>query len=228
MSGANHDPDPVFITGGTGYLGSRLIPALLDRGHQVKALTRLPSAGKLPPRCVVVAGDALHGMSYAGMIAPARTFVHLVGVSRPRPSKAQDFLRIDLASVEAAVAAAVVAGIKHFVYVSVAHPAPVMKAYIAARMRAEQIIRSSGLAATLVRPWYVLGPGHQWPRLITPVYWLLRMIPGTRAGAERLGLVTLDQMIAALVHAVEDPVDGVRVIDVPAIKAAPARLNPPA
>lgn len=227
MSGGNHDPGQVFITGGTGYQGSRLIPALLDRGHQVKTLARLPSAAKLPPRCLVVLGDALRGMSYAGLIAPARTFVHLVGVSRPRPSKAQDFLRVDLGSVEAAVAAAVVAGIKHFIYVSVAHPAPVMKAYVAARMRAEQVIRSSGMAATLIRPWYVLGPGHQWPRLVTPFYWMLRMIPWTRSGAERLGLVTIDQMVAALVHAVEEPVDGVRVIDVPAIRAAPARLNPP-
>lgn len=221
-------PAPVFVTGGTGYLGRRLVSALLARGHTVRALARPGSLGRLPPGCEPVTGDALHGLTWAGAIAPARTLVHLVGVPHPSPAKAQDFLRVDLASVDAAVAAAMVAGIHHFIYVSVAHPAPVMQAYVAARQRAEQIIRSSGMAATFLRPWYVLGPGHRWPAALLPMYWLLGMWPGTRESARRLGLVTIGQMIAALVHAVEDPVDGVRVIDVPAIRRAPSRLNPPA
>jgi uncharacterized protein YbjT (DUF2867 family) len=221
------DPLPVFITGGTGYLGRGLVSTLLQRSHPVRALSRAGSVGKLPPGCEPVIGDALHGLSYASSIAPAHTFIHLVGVAHPSPAKAQDFLRIDLASVEAAVAAAMVANIRHFVYVSVAHPAPVMQAYIAARVRAEEIIRRSGMAATFVRPWYVLGPGHHWPYATLPIYWVLKLFPATREGATRLGLVTIRQMIAALVHAVEDPIDGgVRVIDVPAIRAAPGRLSP--
>jgi nucleoside-diphosphate-sugar epimerase len=142
MTGENHEAGQVFITGATGYLGSRLVPALIDRGHPVKALARPASVAKLPPRCVPVTGDALHGLTYAASIAPARTFIHLIGVPSPSPAKARDFLRVDLASVEVAVAAAMVAGVRHFVYLSVAHPAPVMQTYIAARMRAEEIVRS--------------------------------------------------------------------------------------
>ena len=227
MSEGQREPGLVFITGGTGYVGSRLIATLVDRGHSVRALVRPASAARLPARCEAVMGDALHGLSYAGSIAPSVTFIHLVGVSHPSPAKAQEFLRVDLASVDAAVAAAMVANIRHFIYLSVAHPAPVMRAYIAARIRGEDIIRSSGMGATILRPWYILGPGHQWPRALSPLYWILRKIPATRSSAERLGLVTINQMVAALVHAVEDPVDGVRVIDVPAIRAAAARLSPP-
>lgn len=211
-------PHRVFVTGGTGYLGTRLITTLLTRGHSVRALTRPASAKKLPPGCVPVLGNALHGLSYAARVAPADTFIHLVGVSHPSPAKAQEFLRVDLASVEAAVPAASVAGVRHFVYVSVAHPAPAMKAYVAARMRGEAIVRASGLPATLIRPWYVLGPGHRWPYALVPFYWLLRLFPPTRDGANRLGLVTLSQMVAALVHAVEVPCDAVRVMDVPVIR----------
>lgn len=213
----------IFVAGGTGYIGTRLISALLRRGHQVRALARPGSERKLPAGAQPITGDALHGMSYAGQVPPSDTFVHLVGVSHPSPAKAQDFLRVDLASVEAAVPSAVVAGVSHFVYLSVAHPAPIMQAYVAARMRAEEIIRSSGLAATILRPWYVLGPGHSWPYALVPLYWVLKLIPPARDGATRLGLVTWRQMVNALVHAVEAPSDGFRVMGVPEIRACPWR-----
>jgi len=40
----------VFITGGTGYMGKRLIKRLLERKYQVKALVRKGSEGKIPGR----------------------------------------------------------------------------------------------------------------------------------------------------------------------------------
>jgi uncharacterized protein YbjT (DUF2867 family) len=208
----------IFMTGATGYLGSRLAALLRNRGHAVRALVRPGSEGKVPDGCEMVAGDALHGLSYAARVAPCDTFVHLVGVSHPSPAKAQEFLRVDLASVAAAVPAAVTAEVAHFVYVSVAQPAPVMRAYVATRARAEAIIRDSGLSATLLRPWYVVGPGHWWPVMLLPGYWIGELLPGTREAARRLGLVTLRQMLNALVHAVEQPVAGLRVLEVPHIR----------
>lgn len=210
-------PRTVFITGGTGYLGAQLIRQLTKRGHSVRALVRQGSVSRLPSGAMPVVGDALHGLSYAAQVAPADTFVHLVGVSHPSPAKAEQFLTIDLASVAAAVPVAVTAGVKHFIYVSVAQPAPAMKAYVAARVRAEQLIRDSGLSATFLRPWYVLGPGHWWPALLLPGYWLAELTP-LRETAKRIRLVSRPQMVRALVHAVEQPVSGVRVIDVADIR----------
>jgi len=46
------------------------------------------------------------------------------------------------------------------------------------------------------------------------------MIPATRAGAERLGLVTLAEMTRALVRAVEEPARGVRIVEVPEMRAS--------
>jgi len=142
----------------------------------------------------------------------------LVGTPKPNPRKAQQFREIDLKSGLAAVAAARQAGIPHLVYVSVAHPAPLMHAYIEPRVEVEEAIASSGLNATILRPWYVLGPGHRWPYLILPVYWIMGAIPSKRATAVRLGLVTLKQMIVALVEAVENPAQGIRIIEVPDIR----------
>jgi hypothetical protein len=52
------------------------------------------------------------------------------------------------------------------------------------------------------------------------MYWLMERIPSTRESALRLGLVTLPQMLNALAAAVENPCQGIRIVDVPAIRAA--------
>ena len=208
----------IFITGGTGYVGRPLISDLLRRGHQVRALVRAGSESKLPSGCKAIVGDALDADSYCDQIRPAGSFVQLVGVSHPSPAKAAQFRSVDLASASGAIKAAKAAGIQHFVYVSVAHPAPVMKAYIEVRTACEAMLRESGMPATVLRPWYVLGPGHRWPYALLPMYWLLGLLPATREGARRLGLVTLEQMTLALVAAVENPADRIRLVEVPQIR----------
>lgn len=209
----------VFIAGSTGYMGRNLVAALNAREHQVLALARPGSERKLPSGCKIVAGDPLRPESFINHVKPADTWIHLVGVPHPSPRKAHLFEAIDLESVRAAVKIALESGIQHFVYVSVAHPAPVMKAYIDVRVRCEEVLRSSGIKATILRPWYVLGPGHRWPYLLKPVYGLLRRLPATAEPATRLGLVTLDQMITAIVHCVEMPAVAVRLLEVPQIQS---------
>ncbi len=215
----------VFVTGGSGYLGRPLIAALLERGHAVRALVRSGSERRLPAGCEVIVGDALVASSYAHLVAPADTFVHLVGTPHPAPWKAREFERVDLASVEAAADAARGANVGHFVYLSVAHPAPVMRTYWKIRAEGEAMLVAAGLHATFLRPWYVLGPGHRWAHALRPLYFLAENLPATREVALRLGLVTLPQMIAALVSAVEHPTERARVVEVPEIRAARLELT---
>lgn len=210
----------VFITGASGYIGRSLTARLHARGHGVRALVRRGSQGRVGPGPAVVLGDALDAETYRDAVAPADTFVHLIGTPHPSPAKARQFREVDLVSIRAAVDAAVHARVKHFVYLSVAHPAPVMAEYIAVRQTGEALVAASGIPATFVRPWYVLGPGHRWPLAVLPVYWIMERLPATREAATRLGLVTLEQLIAALVNAVEDPPREVRVLNVPDIRAA--------
>ncbi len=208
----------VFIAGGTGYLGTPLIRTLVERGHQVRALVRPGSERKLPPGCEAVVGDALDSASYENQIRPSHTFVQLVGVSHPNPSKAAEFQAIDRASALGAVDAASRAGIQHFIYLSVAQPAPMMKSFIVVRAECEAALRKSGMNVTIVRPWYVLGRGHRWPYVLLPMYWICEQIPSTREGARRLGLVTLDQMTRTLGSAIENPCLGARLVEVPQIR----------
>jgi uncharacterized protein YbjT (DUF2867 family) len=212
----------VLVTGGTGYIGTRLIAALAARHHAVRVLVRPGSAHRVPKLAVAVAGNALDAASVTGVADPSDTLVHLVGTPHPNPSKAEEFQLVDLESIRASVAAAKERRIAHLVYVSVAHPAPAMHAYVAARIEGEAAIADAGLTATILRPWYVLGPGHWWPVVLIPFYAIGEIVPATRESARRLGLVSVAQMVRALVRAVEapPPAGTQRIVEVPDIRRA--------
>jgi len=208
----------ICITGGTGYIDSRLIPLLTNRDHEVKAVVRPGSARKIFTDISVIAADPLKENSYTESIRGCDTFVHLIGVAHPSPAKAAQFRAIDLPSVQVAVRAARDAGVRHFIYLSVAQPASLMEAFLAVRAEGEALVRASGMKATFVRPWYVLGPGHWWPYAILPFYWIAELLPPTRESARRLGLISISQMLTSLVWAVDYPPDDVQILDVPRIR----------
>lgn len=212
----------ILVTGGTGYIGQHLIPLLISRGHHVRVLARASSLNRVPAGATAVVGDALDADSVAAALRSDDSVIHLVGTPHPSPTKADQFDRIDLMSIRCTVAAAKRVGISHLVYVSVAQPAPVMAHYLWVRSLGETMIREAGLTASIVRPWYVLGPGHWWPKAVQPLYKLAEMIPATRATAERLGLVTIEQFVTAMVREVENPPTRGqrRIVDVPAIRRA--------
>ena len=208
----------VFLTGANGFIGRMLSAELIRRGHKVRGLVRRGRESEIAAGSEVVTGDPLVAATYRQHVPGADTFVHLVGVSKPNPFKTDQFRRIDLASAKAAIANASEASVRHFVFVSVAQPAPVMQAYIDVRREVEQAIRAAGFNATILRPWYVLGPGRRWPIVLQPVYWLLGALPATREGATRLGLLHDDDMVQTMADAIDRPPSGVRILDVPRIR----------
>jgi uncharacterized protein YbjT (DUF2867 family) len=224
----------VFLSGGTGYMGRILSARLIAKGHRVHALVRPGSERKAVTGSEIDFGNALDPATFAIAVRGCDTLVHLTGVAHPAPWKEREFRAVDLASLKASAQAAAAGGVSHFVYVSVAHPAPVMRSYITVRRECEAILerlrKDTGMKTTVLRPWYVLGPGHRWPVVLLPMYMLLEKIPSTRESALRLGLVTLDQMAAALAWSVENAPAEVRVLDVPGIReitqrSAPARTT---
>jgi uncharacterized protein YbjT (DUF2867 family) len=215
-------PSDILVTGGTGYIGQHVIPLLIARGHRVRVLARQSSLARVPAGASPISGDALNEDSIASALRPGDTVIHLVGTPHPSPTKADQFDRIDLMSIRCTVGAAKRVGIEHLVYVSVAQPAPVMAHYLWVRSLGEAMIREAQICATILRPWYVLGPGHWWPKAILPFYKIAELFPPTRATAQRLGLVTIEEFVKALVRAVEDPPRPCRqrLLDVPAIRQA--------
>ena len=214
------NPRAVTITGGTGYVGRPLIEQLAGRGCAVTALARSGSGSRVPAGATVVEGSALVAEDVARALTPGCTLVQLVGTPHPSPAKAKQFQEVDLVSVRAAAEALARVPAAHVVYVSVAHPAPMMQAYIDVRSEGERLLAATGVPLTVLRPWYVLGPGHYWPFALAPLYGLLERLRPTRAMALRLGLVTIGEMTAALVSSVENPPAAERVLGVPEIALA--------
>jgi uncharacterized protein YbjT (DUF2867 family) len=95
-----------------------------------------------------------------------------------------------------------------------------MRAYVDVRAEGERLARAAGLRATFVRPWYVLGPGHRWPYIILPLYWLWMLSPQSRDTARRLYPVKLKKVLRALADAVDSPPDEVRIIEGPEMRGS--------
>ena len=200
-------------------MGNRLINMLLSKGYIVKALVRKESESKLPPKAIPVIADAFDAKTFRDEITAHSIFVQLLGVLHPALKKKELFKSIDLASAQASVIAAKHARAKHFVYVSVAQtPTKIMQDYQQCRAAGEEAIINAGLSATFIRPWYVIGPKHYWPLFFQPVFKILEVIPSTSQKAKALRLVYLQQMLKALMFAIENPVDGVRIIEIEEIR----------
>jgi len=210
----------IFITGGTGYMGSRLTRRLLKKGYRVHALVRRGSESRLPEGARAVTGNPFEPLSFRDQIPPESVFIQLLGVAHPSPKKKELFRTIDLASVKSSARAAKEAHVRHFIYVSVAQtPTKVMQDYQRCRAEGESAIIQEGLAATFIRPWYVVGPGHYWPLIFHPLFKVLEWIPSTAEKAKKLKLVYLNQMLSVLEQAVEaSPPDGIRIIEIETIR----------
>ena len=168
----------VFITGGTGYMGKRLIKMLLAKGYRIIALTRRQSRHEVPAGAEVVTGNPFDEKTFSESIPRGCVFVQLLGVPHPSPSKVQQFTNINPASVKVSANAAEKAGVSHFVYVSVSmQQNNFMQAYQQVRWQGENYCLAKKLSSTFIRPWYVLGPGHWWPVLLLPFYALASLVP---------------------------------------------------
>lgn len=211
---------PIFITGGTGYIGSRLVKKLLsENNYRIKTLVRTGSEKKIPHGCEIVFGNALDSASYKNDIEKDSIFIHLIGVAHPSPAKKEAFKKIDLVSVQEAVKAAVFAGATHFIYLSVSqYPTNIMKDFQQVRAEGERLLKASGIKSSFVRPWYVLGPGHWWPLVLKPFFWLSKITGFKKEAAKNLDTVTIQQTIDTLIHAVQTLPASVNVYNVPDIK----------
>jgi uncharacterized protein YbjT (DUF2867 family) len=93
-----------------------------------------------------------------------------------------------------------------------------MKDYQECRAKCEELLHTASLKATIIRPWYIVGPGHYWPLLFLPLFKLLELLPQTKAKAKALRLVYLKQMLNTLVYAIGHAPAKTRIVEIADIR----------
>jgi uncharacterized protein YbjT (DUF2867 family) len=159
----------LLLTGATGSVGSRLLPLLLERGHDVRCLVREPR--RLGPRRVdvqIALGD-LGEMSDPYLVRQALrgvdTVVHLAATIRDQPPHRIEELN-GLATVRL-LRAAERSGVKRFVFFSALNASEAQRTrFFRAKWLAEQAIASSSLQTTIFAPSIVYDRSDPWITLL--------------------------------------------------------------
>ena len=144
------------ITGGTGFVGSRLIELAAAAGHEVRALTRRPQPDM--PHVTWVPGALDTPIALASLVRGADAVIHVAGVVNA-PDRA-GFAAGNVAGTQAVVDAATTAGVQRFIHVSsLAAREPQLSDYGWSKAGAEHVVEASSLNWMIVRPTAIYGPG---------------------------------------------------------------------
>jgi len=152
----------IFITGGTGFVGRHLVARLLRSGEQPRVLTR----GQVDiPGAETIQGDITDRSSFAASLKGCSAVIHLVGIIRETgPST---FERIHIRGTQNVLGACKEAGVTRLLHMSALGARPNAPShYHRSKWAAEEIVRHSGLDATVFRPSVIFGRGNAFIPLI--------------------------------------------------------------
>jgi NADH dehydrogenase len=201
----------VFLTGATGFVGSHMLPRLLQERHQVRALVRnrgaLGQAGpiELPPAGLEEAEGDINAPDLPGKMAGCDAIINLVGIIYERGSGT--FEAIHHQGTRNLVDAARQNGIKRFVQMSALGARPThASAYHTTKFAAEEAVRNSGIAWTVLRPSLIFGPGSAFIDQMINVMRampLIRPVPGT--GKYRFRPIYVDDVVECFTQSLTNP-----------------------
>jgi uncharacterized protein YbjT (DUF2867 family) len=197
----------ILVTGGTGFIGPKVVHALRAAEREVRCLVRRPArAGTLKTwGCELAAGDLTEPGSLKAAAAGCDAVVHLVGIIVGRPA---EFERVMIAGTQNLLAAAKEAGVSRFVLMSALGTSDETKdlvPYYRAKWEMEQATTASGLEYVIFRPSFVFGrDGGVLPLFLRQVRWS-PVTPVVGDGERRLQPVWVEDVAAYFAKAVELP-----------------------
>lgn len=201
-------PDPVLVTGASGFIGSRLCTALVEAGHQVRAMTRRPAeyTGAGEP----IGADVHDPASLAGALRDVGTAYYLVhSLGSP------DFERLDAQAAQAFAAAAAEAGVRRIIYLGgLGADGGELSPHLRSRRSVESLLGSTGVPVTTLRAAVVIGHGGiSWEITRQLVDHLPAMLVPSWVGT-RSQPIALADVIGYLVGVLDDPATGSVVYEI--------------
>jgi len=197
----------VVVVGGTGFVGSHLVPHLVEHGHAVTSVSRrgTPLAG-WPNGVRNVAGDVETGNGLDEACTGADAVVQLVAI--PRETGGRRFERINVEGVRTVVEAASRAGVRRFVNLSVLGAVDDPRlAYLRSKWLGEQVVRSSTLDWVMLRPSLLFGEGDGFFNLIktTLTWWSPGVVAIPGDGSARFQPLAVDDLAIGIERSLADP-----------------------
>jgi len=197
----------ILVTGGTGFVGPRVVRALRERDQPVRALVRSPSSRSATTLAAwgaeLVQGDMTDGDALRRAVEGAGVVVHLVAI---RQGSQEQFRRVMEEGTRDLVAAAKEAGVRRFVLMSALGTSEETKElvpYYHAKWEQEQTVQGSGLEHVIFRPSFVFAKDGG----ILPTFRrLARLAPVTPiigSGKQRLQPIWVDDVAAYFAQSVD-------------------------
>ena len=181
------------ITGGTGFVGSRLLKAAVAAGYDVRALARCPMEAR--PGIEWVQGALNDPGALDDLVENTEAVIHVAGILNGRT--ALDFDAVNVDGTQSLIESAKAAGVRRFVHVSsLAAREPRLSLYGSSKARSEELVAASGLSFAVVRPPAVYGPGDKETLELFKMAKLgLVLLPP----AGRLSVIHVDDLVRLLV-----------------------------
>jgi uncharacterized protein YbjT (DUF2867 family) len=204
---------PVLVTGGTGYIGGRLVTALEHRGVTIRALARRPEAlrARVSAATEVVQGDALDAASLARALAGIDTayyLVHSMGASR-------DFAELDRQAAVLFGQAARAAGVRRIVYLGgLGDTADDLSPHLRSRHETGEILRQSGVPVVEFRASIVIGSGSLSYEMVRALTERLPVMVCPRWVAIKAQPIAIDDVVEYLVEALALPESGSCIFEI--------------
>ncbi len=203
----------ILVTGGSGFIGQRVVARLVDGGHKVRVLARGQRRADLPEGGEVAQGSVVSGEGLADAMAGAEKAVHLVAIIRE--TNDQSFQAVIWRGTERVVEAAKVAGVKKFVYVSAigAQDNPTYP-YLQAKWQAERAVMRSGLNHTILRPSIVFGEGDEFINALAGLVRYNPVVPVAGDGKTRFQPIWVEDLVTCIVACLDEDAHNREVLEV--------------
>ncbi|MEO7326437.1 MAG: complex I NDUFA9 subunit family protein [Dokdonella sp.] len=170
-------PQKIVVLGGTGFVGSHLVPRLHADGHTITVLSRNRDKHRelgVLPRVMVLNADVHDRCTLAGHLTGADAAINLIGILNERGSDGRGFHKAHVELTQTLLAACAAAAVPRLLQMSALRAGEGESFYLKTRGEADALVKASPLAWTLFRPSVIFGPGDG---LFFRFASLLRMTP---------------------------------------------------
>lgn len=203
----------ILLTGGTGYIGGRLLTALEATGRPIRCLARRPDVlrARAAASTEIVGGELLDASALATAMADVDTAYYLVHSMGAHG----DYRQADLDAARAFGTAARAARVRRIVYLGgLAHDDGALSKHLKSRLETGEALRESGVPVTEFRASIVIGSGSLSFEMIRALVERLPVMICPKWVATEAQPISIDDLLAYLVAALDVPGDANHVFEI--------------